>query len=465
VTDTGPFEPPGLQGLTVWDGSGTHTYSDLERRRDAIASELRRYFLSSADPLCIVMSANIDSVAALLAAARQRSVLLLPPSLHAEELETFLDSSRVHGILASEGDAGRLGLPLRWRAKPLTSGIILFTPLSSQISEQTGLASTPAGSVCQVTSGSTSASRLAVRTGSGIALEIESVARAIGLNSSDRVLVSSSVAHSYGLMGGLLASLRAGAEVALVKDADAAVNMIGSWRPTVIFGLPPVYEALLASDRTGQMADVRLCLCAGAPLPVGLHDFFMQSTGLQLRQDYGTTEAGTIAIDIEAPAHPESVGRPLGHMEVRLVPTAGQSVDEAVVRSAAVASWYIGENGFLESSLDHGGWFHTGDAGEWDESGRLSLKRRIRSLVEVRGHPVDPYSLEQLLKDVPGVKEAAVYKHRDGGLRAVLVPKIGWAEREGMDRVRTAGGEFIDAIELRPALPRSPAGKVLYKYL
>jgi acyl-CoA synthetase (AMP-forming)/AMP-acid ligase II len=95
----------------------------------------------------------------------------------------------------------------------------------------------------------------------------------------------------------------------------------------------------------------------------------------------------------------------------------------------------------------------------------LTLKRRIRSLVEVEGQLVDPYSLEQLLENVPGIKEAAVYADKDGGLRAVIALSKGWSAREAENRAKTAGGKLIDAIELRPALPRSPAGKVLYKYL
>ena len=466
MTDAGPFEPSRLPRLTVWAGGGVHTYLDLERRRDAIASELRRCFVRPTDPLCVVMSANVDSVAALVAAARERSVLLLPPSLRPEELETFLHSSRVRGILATKRDADQLGLGRRFQSTSLPDGIVLFTPISRhEVSEQVGLSAAQAGSICQVTSGSTSASRLAVRTSSGIAAEIDSVARTIELNSSDRVLVGSSVAHSYGLMGGLLASMQAGAEVALAPDAETAVAIIGSWRPTVLFGLPPLYELLLASDRPDHLGDARLFLSAGAPLRAQLHDSFYYATGLPIRQDYGTTEAGTIAIDHEEPVHPRAVGRPLQHMDVRLLPEPRQSVDEVIVRSPAVASWYIAENGALDSCLDSNGWFHTGDVGEWDDSGRLTLKRRIRSLVEVEGQLVDPYSLEQLLENVPGIKEAAVYADKDGGLRAVIALSKGWSAREAENRAKTAGGEFIDAFELRPALPRSPAGKVLYKYL
>jgi long-subunit acyl-CoA synthetase (AMP-forming) len=343
--------------------------------------------------------------------------------------------------------------------------MLLFQSKSPAAGTESALGRAPARSVCQITSGSTSASRLAVRTASALAAEIESVTAAVELTASDRVLVTSSIAHSYGLIGGLLCALSTGARVALASNAASAVLIAEEWRPTILFGLPPVYESLLASKEPAWAGSLRLCLSAGAPLDRWIYDSFLRSSGLHVRQDYGTTETGTIAIDVNGAARPETVGRPLPHVSVRVVPVPGQTAQEILVRSPAVAPWYIDASGELLSCLDSQGWFHTGDAGEVDPSGNLKVQRRLRSLVAVDGRPVDPYALEQVLAGVPGIKEAAVYEYASGALRALLVPWAAHESEEVLTRARLACSPQIASFELRPTLPRSPAGKLLYKYL
>jgi acyl-CoA synthetase (AMP-forming)/AMP-acid ligase II len=459
-----PFGVAGSPSLSVLHGDRVRTYVDLKERRDAIGLDLGKR-LRSTESVALVLTASVGSVAALLAAAGHRSVLLLPSTLPGAELEGFLKASGVRAALGPRQDS-LAGLSDLEDAAPLGEDLVFFQLKSPRSSAKTALDSAPTGSVCQITSGSTSASRLAVRTTSALTTEIESVTRAVELSASDRVLVASSIAHSYGLMGGLLCALNTGAAVALASNASSAVSLAELWRPTVLFGLPPVYESLLASEERGWARSLRLCLSAGAPLDPSTYDSFLRFTGLHIRQDYGTTEAGTIAIDLNEPANPETVGRPLSHIQVHLVPTPGQSPQEVVVRSPAVASWYVDDTGGLESCLDSEGWFHTGDAGELDEFGNLRLQRRLRSLVAVDGRMVDPYALEQLLKRVPGIREAAVYERPDEGLRAILVAsKDGEEALEALSQARQACEQQITSFEMRSALPRSPAGKVLYKYL
>jgi non-ribosomal peptide synthetase component E (peptide arylation enzyme) len=78
------------------------------------------------------------------------------------------------------------------------------------------------GAICQLTSGSTGPSRLAVRTLSGVGLERTVVVKVLQLRPDDIVLCASSIAHSYALVGGLLAAMQCGVQIVLARDPSQA---------------------------------------------------------------------------------------------------------------------------------------------------------------------------------------------------------------------------------------------------
>ena len=95
------------------------------------------------------------------------------------------------------------------------------------------------------------------------------------------------------------------------------------------------------------------------------------------------------------------IGRPLPGVEVTLRPDG--DMERVHVRSAAVATGYTdaASDGFGD------GGFLTGDYGAWDAVGRLTLRGRVSSFVNVAGRKVQPDEVEHVLRDMPGVKRRA----------------------------------------------------------
>jgi acyl-CoA synthetase (AMP-forming)/AMP-acid ligase II len=193
---------------------------------------------------------------------------------------------------------------------------------------------------------------------------------------------------------------------------------------------------------------------------------FVERFGKPIRQDYGTTETGTIAIDETIDVREGIAGSPLEHMDVRL--SGSGSEGEILVRSSAVSSGYLMENG-LEDCRDVDGWYHTGDIGTI-EGGQLRLTSRLISPILVGEQAVEPATVERLLLTLPGVKDAAVVATLDSSgrraLKAVVVADV--AVREEIEiamRARLPASHVPAEIELLAELPRSPAGKILRKYL
>ena len=169
-----------------------------------------------------------------------------------------------------------------------------------------------------------------------------------------------------------------------------------------------------------------------APLPPDVEEFWSR-LGFLTIQGYGLTETAPI-VTLNHPFHSRrgTVGTPIGGVEVKIAPDG-----EILVRGENVSSGYFGQT---EEPSFEDGWLHTGDIGEFDAEGRLSIKgRKKEMIVTPEGLNVFPEDVERVLDEIPGVKEsAAVGKDR---VHAVLVLEPG-ATAEAI--VRAANSKLED---------------------
>jgi acyl-CoA synthetase (AMP-forming)/AMP-acid ligase II len=431
----------------------TVSYRQLAHHAGTVAQRLAATNLAAGEPVGIVMTSTPGAAARLLGTSLSgHPAVLLPPSMPESERVGLLDLAGVRVLLPETEDEAPI-----------------FRPGSTQ---DVTAELPPDGFICQLTSGSLGPSRLALRTDAAVAAEMEAVRQRLQLGPDDRVLCASSIAHSYGLIGGLLTPLSVAARVGLAADADQAVVLTASFRPTVIVGLAATYRAMLTSSLSPDaLSSTRLTLSAGAPLAPELFGAFHDRFGLPIRQDYGTTETGTISVDTSREVLPGCAGEPLAHMEVQLaspqdIPLEGAEQGEILVRSSAVAAGYLWD-GAVRSALDSAGWYHTTDAGWIDEAGRLWVGRRLRKPIVFAGLKVYPDEAERAIQALPGVLEAVVLPA--AGPNGPAIKAIVVAPSVDAATLRARSGELFPGlplvVEQVDALPRSPAGKILQKYL
>ncbi|MGH2442365.1 MAG: class I adenylate-forming enzyme family protein [Chloroflexota bacterium] len=451
--------PPGLGSgstISLLDSEGAWTRDQLSARTQALASQISGS-LRRSETAAVVAASSREGVALLLAlSAVRQPMALIPASMPESEQQDAWRQSGASVLLVPD-------------CKEAPHIVAMAN------ADATRSPSPPVGGLCllQFTSGSTGRSRWAARTRRGIDAEMAAVQERIALSAHDRVLCCSSIAHSYGLIGGLLAPLSIGATVALAAPAEAA-TLARELGPTVIVGLAGTYENLLTHSHPEAWAsEARICLSAGAPLPEGLPQRFAAEFGRRIRQDYGTTETGTIAIDTDGDGLRQDVGTPLPHLEVRIhpihdIPLEDGMEGEIQVRGETVAeSYVIGEA--LEPCTDQDGWYHTGDAGRL-VNGRLHLGHRLRPALMWKNGNIRPERLEALIAHMPGVGQVVALPSTVlGDIPGI---KIVVATRElCADEIRAWCGRHLpgsmqpDDIEVMAELPRSPAGKVLQKYL
>jgi long-chain acyl-CoA synthetase len=153
-------------------------------------------------------------------------------------------------------------------------------------------------------------------------------------------------------------------------------------------------------------------LSGSAPLSAEVIDKFGEATGIPVHQGYGLTEAAPIVTSTLCSRELKngSVGAALPGIEIKLLDDVGHEPEgddpgEIWIRGANVFSgyWPDGEDG-----PDEEGWWGTGDVGFLDASGDLFLVDRVKELVIVSGFNVYPVEVEEVIREVDGVAEAAV---------------------------------------------------------
>src|SRR6185437_13960436 len=120
-------------------------------------------------------------------------------------------------------------------------------------------------------------------------------------------------------------------------------------------------------------------------------------------------------------------------------------------------------------------YFRTGDIGYADDEGYLFMTDRLKRMINAAGYKVWPAEIEAVLAQHPDVLEVCVIAARDPRrgetVKALVVPRPASAESlQASDliewsRQRLAAFKYPRIIEFVPALPKSPAGKILWREL
>ncbi|HXU46401.1 MAG TPA: AMP-binding protein, partial [Thermoanaerobaculia bacterium] len=341
------------------------------------------------------------------------------------------------------------------------------------------------------TSGTTGRSKGAEMRHDNLLATITGLLVAWAWERSDVLLLSLPLFHTHGLVVGLHCALAAGATVELRRkfrpeetadDLLAGPNGDRPDRPTLFFGVPTMYVRLLEALRNpaldlSPLRRMRLFCSGSAPLAPETFEAFRELTGHAILERYGMTEAGMILSNPYAgERRPGTVGTPLPGISVRLVDGEAREVPdgeegELLVRGGNVFDgyWRAPEKtaeSFLADALGRR-WFKTGDLARRDPvTGAISLLGRRSELILCGGFNVYPREIEEVLLDLPGVREAAVVGRPDPERGEVPVAFL-VAERDVLApeviafcKERIAGFKVPRQVRCLDALPRNALGKV-----
>jgi malonyl-CoA/methylmalonyl-CoA synthetase len=315
------------------------------------------------------------------------------------------------------------------------------------------------------TSGTTGVPKGVPLTHANLLSSIRGVMLAWRWHAEDVLVHALPLFHQHGL-GGLHATLLAGSRAVIHPRLDAAAlaASIREERATVLFGVPTVYERLLAAPPPHDaFASLRLATSGSAPLPPSLAQRAAELLGQLPLERYGSTEAGLdVSNPYDGPRRVGSVGLPLPGIELDLVD------GEVVLRGPQVFAGYDGLPEETQAAFHPGGWFRTGDLGRLDDEGYLSLTGRLKDVIITGGLNVSPREVELVLERLDGVQRAAVAgvpSERWGEeVVAFVVPDTGAALEEASliaeMRTQLAAYKCPKRVIVTSALPLDGLGKV-----
>ncbi|WP_426242638.1 class I adenylate-forming enzyme family protein [Nocardioides sp. LHG3406-4] len=267
------------------------------------------------------------------------------------------------------------------------------------------------------TSGTSGRPRGAMLTHRALLANIDQVARVEPpmIHGDDVVLGVLPLFHVYGLNAVLGGVLRHRAKLLLVDryDPQSTLYLIEDEACSVVPVAPPVFAHWLQVERLAErLGPVRLMLSGSAPLSSEVIERFKATSGIDIHQGYGLTEAAPVVTSTlcSQVAQPGSVGAALPGIDIRLVDDrgatpAGEDPGEISIRGDNLFSGYWPDGA---GGPDADGWWATGDVGFLDATGDLFLVDRLKELVIVSGFNVYPSEVEDVIREVPAVADAAV---------------------------------------------------------
>jgi long-chain acyl-CoA synthetase len=240
---------------------------------------------------------------------------------------------------------------------------------------------------------------------------------------SERFLCVLPFSHSYGLTAALNVPVALAATLILKArfEVEDILKTIQKLHPSVFPGVPQMYVAIrdFPNVRKYGIFSIKACISGSAPLPVEVQEAFEKLTRGRLVEGYGLTEASPVthANPLNSLRKIGSIGIPLPSTEARVVDLRNgkQSVSEGhigelAVRGPQVMMGYWNAPKATRQALLPDGWLLTGDVAQMDSDGyfRIIARKADMWYPTKPGNPAFPRDLEEVLFEIPQVKEAVV---------------------------------------------------------
>jgi len=339
----------------------------------------------------------------------------------------------------------------------------------------------------QYTSGTTGEPKGVRLTHGNILSNCEGAIEAVPVGPSDTLLSFLPLSHSFERLAGYyMPVLFGGAQLYFAEGLGRLLRNMQEVSPTVVTGVPRVYEkvyarfrgargaqgvaqralldAVLAAERRSTAAQrrgaapsawmsasraltrdllfgelrarlggrLRLMVSGGAPLAEEVAEFF-HAAGLLILEGYGLSEASPVlAVNRPGAYRFGSVGRPLFNVQLRVAPDG-----EVLARGPNVTSGYLNKPAETAALFDEEGWLRTGDIGRLDEDGYLYITDRKKDLFKTAsGKLIAPQFIERALNSSPLIEQSFVVGDKRPYCVALLLPSSSelplWAAREGV---------------------------------
>ena len=324
------------------------------------------------------------------------------------------------------------------------------------------------------TSGTTGDPKGAMLTHSNFMSNAQAAMRIVSITPDDVFLSFLPLSHVFERMGGHYLPLSGGATIAYAESLFTIRQDMQEVRPTIMMSVPRLYEGMheriIRSVKEGSSTKqkifhwsvgvgakvsqaiqrkrkpnpilslkasianklvfqklkavtggrLRFFVSGGAPLSKAIAEFF-HAAGILILEGYGLTETSPV-ISVNQPDRWKfgTVGPIVPGVEVKIAEDG-----EILSRGPHIMQGYFNKPSDTAEAIDADGWFHTGDIGEIDEEGFLTITDRKKNiLVLSNGKNVAPQPIENQLKQSPYISEIMLLGDQRSTVSALIVPSF-----------------------------------------
>lgn len=334
------------------------------------------------------------------------------------------------------------------------------------------------------TSGTTGRPKGVMLTHANFCSNVRAVLQVVSIGPDDSCLSLLPLSHSFERMAGHYTMFHTGVTISYAESIDKVAQNLAELRPTVVLSVPRFFEKIYARvlenamagsalkrrifawarrnaeawvdrrqhdepipptlgfkkalgdklvfsklrDRTGNR--IRFFVSGGAPLNPDIAKFFF-AAGLPILEGYGLTETSPV-VCVNPLERPKlgTVGPAIPGVEVEIAADG-----EILVRGPNVMRGYYNLPDATEGVVDRDGWFHTGDVGEMDDDGYLTITDRKKDLIATAGgKKIAPQPIENMVKANSFVSMAVMVGERRKFPAIIVVPAFEALERWARER-------------------------------
>ncbi|MCW2818829.1 MAG: benzoate-CoA ligase family protein [Marmoricola sp.] len=436
------------------------TYGELDDRVGAVAAGLRTLGLHHDDRVVLVMSDDVPMLTGILGAFRGGFVAVPVSTMFTgPELASIVSDSGARVVLASAEHAAAVAEAVA--SCPAVEHVVLSGTADLAVPEGVGLSAyddlvaagehgdtstAPTGddswALWLYTSGTTGQPKAAMHRHANVRHVCETYGtQVLGITEDDITFSVPKMFFAYGIGNTVFFPLSVGATTVLEPrrpTPDVVRERLERDRPTLFFGVPTFYAALVGSDLPPTAFDsVRLCASAGEVLPAPLQRRFTDRFGVEVLDGIGSTEALHIFLSNRPDdIRPGTTGTAVPGYDLQVRDVTGREVPDGqpgalFVRGASIALGYWHRTD-ASRLVFCGEWLSTGDTYVRGEDGYFTCLGRNSDMLKAGGIWVSPAEVESRLLEHPAVQQAAV---------------VGVADADGLDKpvavvvVRRGDGE------------------------
>jgi len=417
------------------------TYQEVFEKVNRTGNALRNLGIEIENRVLLILPDSPEFAYSFFGAIKIGAVAVpTNPWMFAKDYGYLINDSRARAIVVHESVLPEI--EKIWNNTPFLKRVIVvgaargkalsYAEVIANASEKLDAETTTKDDVCfwGYTSGSTGSPKGAVHLQHDmITITDLFVKPVLGMSGHDLCFSASKMFFSYGLGNSLYFPFRFGASTVLwpeKPDPEKILQVVEKYRPTFFFSVPTLYARFLRVQKKYDLSSLRICLSSGEPLPPAMFHQWRDSTGLELLDVVGSTEAAhDFLANRPGRAKAGSSGEVTPAFEAKIVDDDGRElpigqVGNLMVKGDANSPYYWNKHEQTKRTMQ-GEWLKTGDTYYCDGEGYYWYCGRSDDMMKVGGLWVSPIEIENTLMEHPAVRESGVIGDTDAD--GLLKPK------------------------------------------